>query len=79
MTRPSEHAKQSSRLNKKLKRQRRGSELGKLPNVLKRRPQPTRNDGTKRELRGRRRERGRNKRGSWLFKVKKIGNCNRAC
>jgi hypothetical protein len=90
------HAKQSSRLNKKLKlkqqlrkrgvgekkkvkKQRRRSELGKLLNVLKQRPRPTRNDGTRRELRGRTRERNKNERGNWLLKGKKTGNYNRAC
>lgn len=64
---------------KKLKRQRRRSELGKLLNVPKQRPRPTRNGGTKRGLRGRRRERSKNRRGSWLPKGKKIVNYNRAC
>jgi len=94
---PAGHAKQSSRLSKKLKptqqlkkrsvgekkkrlkRRQRRSELRKLLNVLKQRPRPTRNDGTRRGLRGRRRERSKNKRGSWLRRGKKIKNYNRAC
>ena len=77
---PAGHAKQSSRLSKKLKpkqqlrkrdvrekkkklkRQRRRSELGKLLSVLKQWPRPTRNEGTRRGLRGRKRERGKSKR-----------------
>jgi len=61
-----------------LKRQRRRSELGKLLNVLKRLPWPTRNGGTTRGPRERRRERGKNKRGNWL-KEKKLGNKKRTC
>ena len=71
--------KRGVREKKKLKRQRRRSELEKLLNVLKQRPRPTRNDGTRRGLRGRRSERSKNRRGSWLPKGKKIVNYNRAC
>lgn len=64
---------------KKLKRRRRRSEPGKLLSVLKPRLRPTRNVEKRRRLRGRRRERGKNKRGSWLLKGKKIENHNRSC
>jgi len=64
---------------KKPKRRQGRSELRKLLNVLKQRPQPTRNDGTRRGLRERRRERSKNKRGSWLRRGKRIRNYNRAC
>lgn len=93
---PAGHARQSSRLSKKLKpkqqlkkrsvgekkklkRWQGRSELRKLQNVLKQRPQPTRNDGTRRGLRGRRREINKNKRGSWPRRGKKIRNYNRTC
>jgi hypothetical protein len=64
---------------RKLKRQRRRSEPGKLQNAPKLRLLPTRNAGTRRGQRGKRRERGRNERGNWLPKRKKIRNNNRTC
>jgi hypothetical protein len=63
---------------RKLRRQQRRSERGKLLSAPRLRPQPTRNVETKRGLRGRRRERGKNKRGNWPPKGKKKGNHNRA-
>jgi hypothetical protein len=63
---------------KKLKRPPRRSELGKLLSAPKPWLRPTRNVGTKRGPRGRKRERSKNKRGSWPLKGMKAGNHNRA-
>lgn len=62
---------------KKLKRRPRRNEREKLLSVPKLRPRPIRNDGTMRGLKGIRRERGKNKRGSWLLKGKKRENHSR--